>query len=131
MSNRASRLDKRAWRDVKSALELGKKHKPQRARMEIHGVRFAFKGAHHPQVETTSGRSADVRASSKRVEPASAPAAQKAALNSARRRSARRLQKYMEAKRGSGPAKAQTHQPSVEPQGEGAASVEPDVRADG
>ena len=41
-----------------------------------------------------------------------------------------RLQKYIKAKKGSGPAAAQTHPPSVEPQSEGAASVEPDVCAD-
>jgi hypothetical protein len=129
LSNRASRLDKRAWRDVKSAIELGKKHDVHA--VEIHGVRFVFRGAQQPQVETTGGRSANTRASSKRVEPASAPAARKAAPNSAQRRSARRLQKYMEAKKGSGPAEAQTqHPPSIEPQSEGVASVEPDVRAD-
>ena len=81
--------------------------------------RFVFKGVQQPQVETTGGRSADARVSSKRVEPASAPAAQKAAPNSAQRHSARRLQKCMEAKKRSGPAEAQ-------PQSEGAVSVEPD-----
>jgi hypothetical protein len=46
------------------------------------------------------------------------------------RRSARRLQTYMEAKKRLGPTEAQTQPPSVEPQSEGVVSVEPDVCAD-
>ncbi len=84
-----------------------------------------------PQVEPTGGKGTGARASRQRVEPTSGPTAQKkAAPNSAQRRSARRLQKFLEAKQGSGPAKAAAQSPPVEPQGKEPASVEPDERAD-
>jgi hypothetical protein len=128
LSNRAGRLDGRAWRDVERALRLGQKRDVHA--VEIHCVRFVLRSAGKPPLETTGGKSAKAMASRRRAEPTSASAAQaKAAPNSAQRRSARRLQKFLEAKAGSGPEKAADQPPRAEPASKVPVRVDSDVRA--
>ena len=128
-SNRAGRIGERAWRDVERAVRLGQKRNAHA--VEVHGVRFVFRGAQSPPLETTGGKGAAERASRQRDEPARAPAAHtQATPNSAQRRSARRLQEFLKAKQGSGPAKALAQPTPVEPQSEEPARVESDARAD-
>ena len=127
-SNRAGRIDGRSWRDVERALRLGQKRDAHA--VEIHGIRFVLRSAQKPQVDPTGGGCASAQATRRHVEQTRATAAQKtAAPNSAQRRSARRLQKFLEAKLGSGPAKALPLSSSVEPPSTRPARVDPDVRA--
>ena len=128
-SKRAGRIDGRAWRDVERALQIGQKRDVHA--VEIHGMRFVLRSAHHSPLETTGGKGANMRKDRRPVDPTSAVAPSAPAVpNSAQRRSARRLQVHLQAKAGSGTTGAQDPATPVEPQSEEPARVESDARAD-
>ena len=93
--NVTRRIDGRAWREIDRACKIGKKHDAYS--VEHRGVRVVFKlEPQSPQVETTGGKAKSTRTSRQRTEPTSASAKRPAkAPNSAQRKSARRMQKYI------------------------------------
>ena len=128
-SKRAGRIDGRAWRDVEQALRIGQKRDVHA--VEIHGVRFVLRSAHHTPQETTGGKGANARKDHRPVDSTSVMASSAPAVqNSAQRRSARRLQAYLQAKQGSGPPQAANLPSPVEPHGTEPARVASGVRAD-
>ena len=127
-STRAGRIDGRAWRDVERALKLGKKHGAHS--VEAHGVRFVFMGAHRPQVEPTGGKRTSAQARCERDEPAREPSERTdAAPNSAQRRSAARMIRFIQAKKGSGPSVGSDPAAPARTSAQTPALVESDERA--
>ena len=114
-SNRARRLDGRAWRDVSRAIHLGKKK--DLYSVEVHGVRAVFKKS-APHIVENSRRTSKpgMPASRQHVDPASAPTANlPRPPNSAKRRSARRMQNHIKELQGTGSQKATTHPKTTTP----------------
>jgi hypothetical protein len=129
-SNRARRLDGRAWRDVSRAIHLGKKK--DLYSVEVHGVRAVFKKS-APHIVENSRRTSKpgMPASRQHVDPASAPTANlPRPPNSAKRRSARRMQNHIKELQGTRSQKATTHPKTTTPKAERPAPVETDVRMD-
>ena len=93
--NSSRRIDGRAWREIDRACKIGKKFDAYS--VEHRGVRVVFKlEPQSPQVEATGGKAKSTQTSRQRAEPTSASAEQPAkAPNSAQRRSARRMRKYI------------------------------------
>ena len=126
-SKRAGRLDARSWRDVERALKLGKKH--DAFSVEVHGVRTVFKCARTNPVDSSGSGSRDKPANRWQVAPTSASVTHTTQLpNSAQRRSARRMQDYIQSKKGSGSTSGPGPASSVEPPHREPARVETDVR---
>ena len=126
-SKRAGRLDARSWRDVERALKLGKKH--DAFSVEVHGVRTVFKCARTNPVDSSGSGSRDKPANRRQVAPTSASVTHTTQLpNSAQRRSARRMQDYIQSKKGSGSTSGPGPASSVEPPRKEPARVEADVR---
>ena len=127
VSSRAGRLDRRAWRDVAHAVELGKKNDAYS--VEFRGVRVVFwRGAQNSSQETRESGAASTMTSRQRAEPACAPAERTPQQpNSAQRRSARRLQAFLLAKR-AGEGREAPNQPAAEPAVVELGHVESDVR---
>ena len=130
-SNRAGRLDGRAWRDVERALRLGKKHDAHA--VEVHRVRVVFKGAILSPQETTGGRVRKQLASRQEHQPTSASASRRPQQpNSAQRRSARRLEDFLKKKESPQYTEAVGPPAAATPASGMPAPVEADVRmADG
>ena len=126
-ASRRGRLDEGAWRDVARLIKLGTKNDAHA--VEIHGVRVVFKrsGANSSQ-DTKEKDGSDEPANRRCVESASAPKKHEPkAPNSAKRRSAQRMQEYLH-KKGAAPQAAEPTT-SVEPQAQAPAPVEIDERA--
>ena len=123
------RLDGRAWREIDCACKTGKKHDAYS--VELHGVRVVFKlGAQESQVESTSAERASMPASRQHVKPTSESAPrQRIAPNAEQRRSAKRMQTYILAKKSeqerTAPASGSDARKAVAP-----AQVDDDVRMD-
>ena len=126
-SNRAGRLDGRAWRDVERALRLGRKHEAHS--VECHGVRFVFRCVKLPQVKHPSGRAAEAREKLSQEEQPRGSAEQ--GRNHAQCKSAARMRNYIEAKKaqkGSGSAQAPGPSAAAAPASTEPAPVESDAR---
>ena len=106
-SYRAGRIDGRAWRDVERALRLGRKHDVHS--VECHGVRFVFRFAHHSSQDNQEKEHMGASAGNRRNEPSrgSRMASSPPQPNSAQRRSAARMARYILAKKGSGSSMSQ------------------------
>ena len=124
------RLGARDWRDVERACKLGKKHGAYS--VEAHGVRVVFRmGAHNPSQETKEGERLASPAHRPRVETTSEQEpSQPKAPNSAQRRSAARLLKYITQYKGSGTAQSHAASTTAAPSPREPAPVDSDVRAD-
>ena len=127
-SSRRGRLDERVWRDVTRACKVGKRNDAYS--VEVHGVRVVFKmGALNIAMDTKGSVADDAPARRRRDEPMSAPQQRsRAAPNSAQRRSAKRLQEFIQSKKGSGSTSGPGPASSVEPPHREPARVETDVR---
>ena len=126
------RLGARDWRDVDRACKLGKKHGAYS--VEAHGVRVVFRmGAHNLSQDTKEDERKEPPAHRPRVETTSEQEPrQPKAPNSAQRRSAARLLKYIQhyQQKGSGSAQNQSASNAAAPSPRAPAPVDSDVRAD-
>ena len=95
---RRGRLTGPAWRDVARAVRLGKKSDAYS--VEVHGVRIVFKMSVPKPSQETCGGKAQERPARRRQEPTTSASAVRKdnELNSAQRRSAKRLQEYLQLK---------------------------------
>ena len=124
------RLGARDWRDVERACKLGKKHGAYS--VEAHGVRVVFRmGVNNPSQDTKEDERQASPAHRPRVETTSEQEpSQPKAPNSAQRRSAARLVKYIAQYKGSGTAQSHAASTTAAPSPREPAPVDSDVRAD-
>ena len=124
---RRGRRGEPAWRDVARAVRLGKKYDAYS--VETRGVRVVFRMAVHRSPQEIHGDKAQEQPARRRQQPTASAAAKHKASgpNSAQRRSARRLQEFLQLKgahtQGGVYSQGSTSEGAVEP-----AQVEPDVR---
>ena len=124
------RLDERAWRDVTRAIRIGKESDAHS--VEIHGVRITFKrSVHYFSQDTQEEECPGAPASHRRNEPTrgSRMAPGPPPPNSAQRRSAARMAKYILAKKGSGTSLCHDPAATAGTSAQAPALVEPDERA--
>ena len=126
------RLGARDWRDVERACKLGKKHGAYS--VEAHGVRVVFRmGVNNPSQDTKEDERQASPAHRPRVETTSEQEpSQPKAPNSAQRRSAARLVKFIAQYnyKGSGTAQTCAAPTAAAPPSKEPAPVDTDVRAD-
>ena len=124
---RRGRRGEPAWRDVARAVRLGKKYDAYS--VETRGVRVVFRMAVYRSPQEIHGDKAQEQPARRRQQPTASAAAKHKASgpSSAQRRSARRLQEFLQLKgahtQGGVYSQGSTSEGAVEP-----AQVEPDVR---